>query len=125
MQFVVRRRGGFVCGAVHSRANSAIQPASLFALSLASRRGVSSRDHESFSLRLSFSERGGKSLATFPGALDHPHWAEGLARLVKDGRLRKIEIARIDGAPSAESPAADHLLHAGFVVGYRGLLLRS
>ena len=70
-------------------------------------------------------ERGGKSLTTFPGAADHPHWAEGLARLVKDGRLRKLEIARIDGAPSAESPAADHLRHAGFIDGYKGLLLRS
>jgi ATP-dependent Lhr-like helicase len=70
-------------------------------------------------------ERGGKSLATFPGALDHPHWAEGLARLVKDGRLRKLEIARIDGAPAGESPAADHLRQAGFIDGYKGLLLRS
>ena len=70
-------------------------------------------------------ERGGKSLSTFPGALDHPHWAEGLARLVKDGRVRKIEIARIDGAPAGESPAADHLRHAGFADGYKGLILRS
>jgi hypothetical protein len=70
-------------------------------------------------------ERGGKSLSTFPGALVHPHWAEGLARLVKDGRVRKIEIARIDGAPAGESPAADHLRHAGFADGYKGLILRS
>jgi ATP-dependent Lhr-like helicase len=70
-------------------------------------------------------ERGGKSLSTFPGVGTHPHWAEGLARLVKDGRVRKIEIARIDGAPAAESPAADHLRRAGFADGYKGLILRS
>ena len=70
-------------------------------------------------------ERGGRSLATFPGALDHPHWAEALAGLVKDGRFRKLEIARIDGAPAAESPVADHLRAAGFVDGYKGLVLRG
>ena len=44
--------------------------------------------------------------------------------LVKDGRLRKLEIARIDGAPAAESPVADHLRAAGFVDGYKGLTFR-
>ncbi len=70
-------------------------------------------------------ERGAKSLSTFPAAADHPHWAEGLASLVKDGRLRKIEIARIDGAPARESPVADQLRAAGFVDGYKGLTLRN
>lgn len=69
-------------------------------------------------------ERGGKSLSTFAGALDHPRWADGVVRLVKDGRLRKLEIARIDGAPAAESPVAEHLIAAGFVVGYKGLVFR-
>ena len=44
-------------------------------------------------------ERGGRSLSTFAAALDHPHWAEGLTGLVKDGRLRKLEITKIDGGP--------------------------
>jgi ATP-dependent helicase Lhr and Lhr-like helicase len=69
-------------------------------------------------------ERGAKSLATFAGVADHPHWADGLVRLVKDGRLRKLEITRIDGAPAAESPAADHLRAAGFADGYKGLTFR-
>jgi ATP-dependent Lhr-like helicase len=66
-------------------------------------------------------ERGAKSLATFPAAHAHPHWAEGLTELVKSGRLRKIEVARIDGGPSAESPIVDHLRAAGFTQGYKGL----
>ncbi|HEX7443702.1 MAG TPA: DEAD/DEAH box helicase, partial [Acidimicrobiales bacterium] len=70
-------------------------------------------------------ERGGRSLSTFPAADHHPHWAEGLARLVKDGRVRKLEIAKIDGAPAGESPVADHLRAAGFVEGYKGLILRG
>ena len=69
-------------------------------------------------------ERGAKSLATFAGTADHPQWAEGLVRLVKDGRLRKLEITRIDGAPAAESPVADHLRAAGFADGYKGLTFR-
>ncbi len=70
-------------------------------------------------------ERGGKSLLTFPAAAHHPHWAEGLAALVKDGRVAKLEVTRIDGEPSAESPAAPVLRAAGFVDGYRGLTLRG
>jgi ATP-dependent helicase Lhr and Lhr-like helicase len=69
-------------------------------------------------------ERGGKSLSTFVGVGDHPQWAEGLVRLVKDGRLRKIEISRIDGSPASESPAAEHLRAAGFTDGYKGLTFR-
>jgi ATP-dependent Lhr-like helicase len=69
-------------------------------------------------------ERGGRSLSTFPAALDHPHWAGGLVGLVKDGRLRKLEIAKIDGAPAAESPVAEHLRQAGFLDGYKGLTFR-
>jgi hypothetical protein len=44
--------------------------------------------------------------------------------LVKDGRLRSIELRRIDGAPAAKSPAAERLLTAGFSQGYRGLTYR-
>ncbi|MFN8039587.1 MAG: DEAD/DEAH box helicase [Acidimicrobiales bacterium] len=69
-------------------------------------------------------ERGARSLATFARTLDHPHWAEGLRTLVASGRLRRIELAKVDGAPVGESPVAEHLRAAGFVDGYRGLVLR-
>jgi ATP-dependent Lhr-like helicase len=70
-----------------------------------------------------FLERGARSLATFDA--DPAAVADGLASLVKDGRLRKIELARIDGEPSGVAPIADVLRSRGFVDGYRGLLLRS
>ncbi|MEL7210100.1 MAG: DEAD/DEAH box helicase, partial [Actinomycetota bacterium] len=49
-----------------------------------------------------FLERGAKSLVTFPAA-DRPGWAEALRSLVDGGRLRSIEIGKVDGAPVAES----------------------
>ena len=45
--------------------------------------------------------------------------------LVKDGRLRKIDLAKIDGEPSSQSPFVEHLKAAGFTDGYKGLTLRS
>ena len=72
-----------------------------------------------------FVERGGRSLASFPAAHRHAHWAQGLASLVKDGRLSRLEITKIDGAPAVESPLADVLRTAGFADGYRGLTLRG
>jgi ATP-dependent Lhr-like helicase len=72
-----------------------------------------------------FLERGGRSLATFPAAARSPHWAEGLAALVKDGRVRRLEIAKIDGEVAAASPVAEHLRAAGFADGYQGLTLRA
>jgi ATP-dependent helicase Lhr and Lhr-like helicase len=73
---------------------------------------------------VAYLERGGHSIVTFAGAAEHTHWADGLARLVKDGRAKKLEITRIDGGPPSESPAAEHLRAAGFVDGYKGLLFR-
>jgi ATP-dependent Lhr-like helicase len=71
-----------------------------------------------------FLERGGKTLATFDGG-DAAVWADALATLVKDGRVRRLELRTIDGAPAAEHPALDALLAAGFVDGYRALTLRG
>ena len=68
-------------------------------------------------------ERGGRSLFTF--GIDADAWVDPLASLAKDGRLRKIELARIDGAPAGESPLADRLRAAGFADGYRGLTVRA
>ena len=45
-----------------------------------------------------FLERGARSLLTF--GVDAGEWADALASLTKDGRLRKIELTRIDGAPA-------------------------
>jgi ATP-dependent Lhr-like helicase len=70
-------------------------------------------------------ERGGRSLSTFAAVARHPRWAEALVDLVKNGRVRKLEIGKIDGAPAAESDLADALRAVGFVDGYRGLTLRS
>jgi ATP-dependent helicase Lhr and Lhr-like helicase len=73
-----------------------------------------------------FVERGGRSLATF----DHPAppevWVPALAQLVRSGRLRKLEIAKVDGVPVHDAPGWPARLEAaGFHPGYRGLLLRG
>ena len=68
-------------------------------------------------------ERGGRSLTTF-GA-DPSVWVDALASLVKDGRLKRIQLARIDGREAADHPAAEALREAGFADGYRGLTLRG
>ena len=68
-------------------------------------------------------ERGARSLVTF-GA-DPGRWADALASLVKDGRLRRIQLGRVDGEDASTHPAAADLRAAGFVDGYRGLTLRG
>ena len=70
-------------------------------------------------------ERGGRSLVTFPAAAASPAWAVAIASLVTGERIRKLEIGTIDGAPAAESPAAEALATAGFTPGYKGLTLRG
>jgi ATP-dependent Lhr-like helicase len=72
---------------------------------------------------IAFLERGARSLLTFGS--DAADWADALAGIVKDGRLRRIELQRIDGLPVGESPLAEGLRAAGFVDGYRGLTLRG
>jgi ATP-dependent Lhr-like helicase len=67
-------------------------------------------------------ERGARTLLTFAGGLE-ADWPAALACLVKDGRVRRIELARIDGAPALEHPEAERLRAAGFLEGYRGLTL--
>lgn len=73
-------------------------------------------------------ERGGKGLATFPAA-DDPERAglalAALGGLVEDGRAREIVVSRVDGAALAPGhPWRARLVEAGFVPGYRGLVLR-
>jgi ATP-dependent Lhr-like helicase len=68
-------------------------------------------------------ERGARSLLTFDVSPDR--WVDALRSLAKDGRLRRIELTRIDGVPAAASPFADALRAAGFADGYRGLIARA
>ena len=73
-----------------------------------------------------FCERGGKSLVTFPRTLELDHWPEALQSLAKDGKVRALEIARVDGDPLSESPeVAQRLKDAGFTDGYKGLTFRA
>ena len=69
-------------------------------------------------------ERGGRSLATFAGAESNGAWIETIIGLVKDGRLRKLEIAKVDGTPVRETPWAARLEAAGFTSAYKGMLYR-
>jgi len=68
-------------------------------------------------------ERGGRSLLTFGAA--PASWVDALASLVKDGRLKRIQLGRIDGQEASAHPAAPDLRTAGFADGYRGLTLRG
>ena len=70
-------------------------------------------------------ERGGRSLATFEGAEATDAWIEAVIGLVKDGRLRKLEIAKVDGVPVRETPWAARLEAAGFTSAYKGMLYRT
>ncbi|MEA2549558.1 MAG: ATP-dependent helicase Lhr and Lhr-like helicase, partial [Chloroflexota bacterium] len=72
-------------------------------------------------------DRGGGSIQVLPAA-DDPGIGEiaarTLGRLVGDGRTRELVITKVDGGPVAESPFRERLIAAGFVPGYRGLVLR-
>jgi hypothetical protein len=72
-------------------------------------------------------DRGGSSMQTLP-AFDDAATAElalrALGELVVDGRQRELVIGKIDGEPAGTSKHYDTLLKAGFIQGYRGLVLR-
>ena len=69
-------------------------------------------------------ERGGRSLVTFPQADTTDAWIDAIVGLVKDGRLPKLEIAKVDGVPVRDTPWAGRLEAAGFTSAYRGMLYR-
>jgi ATP-dependent Lhr-like helicase len=73
-------------------------------------------------------ERGGGSLLPLP-AMDDPAKAalalRALGELVADGRVRELVVTKVDGEPVGGSPWRPALLEAGFVAGYRGLVLRG
>jgi ATP-dependent Lhr-like helicase len=73
-------------------------------------------------------ERGGRSIQTLRAFADAPLAARALSelrQLVADGRVRSLQVERIDGVPVADSPHCDTLAAAGFRAGYRGWLLRA
>jgi ATP-dependent Lhr-like helicase len=74
-------------------------------------------------------DRRSNHVVTFPGTVTDRSWAEALADEVRDGRLRKVEIRKVDGDPLATSPAGETITAAakaaGFTDGYRGLVFQS
>jgi ATP-dependent Lhr-like helicase len=72
-------------------------------------------------------DRRGHHLVTFPDALVDVAWTAALIDLVKTGRVKAVEIRKIDGEGLADAPAGliDLLRSAGFADGYRGLVVRG
>ncbi len=73
-------------------------------------------------------ERGGSTLQTLAPADDAETAvvaARALGGLMADGRMRELVVTKVDGLPIAESPFRERLLAAGFLPGYRGLVLRG
>lgn len=68
-----------------------------------------------------FVDRGAKSVVGFAAAHATDLWVEPLKDLVRKGIVRQLEIAKIDGDPSSDSPLADVLLANGFIKAYKGL----
>ena len=76
---------------------------------------------------LAWFDRRGHHLVTFPGTLDDTSWSAALISLVKDGRVKSVEIRKVNGDGLADAPALllDLLRSAGFADGYRGLVARG
>jgi ATP-dependent Lhr-like helicase len=73
-------------------------------------------------------DRRGHHLVTFPDALADTVWAEALVSLVKDGRMKSVEVRKVngDGLSGAVPDGLVELLRsAGFADGYRGLIARG
>ena len=74
-------------------------------------------------------DRRGHHLVTFPSALDDTSWCRALISLVNDGRMKSVEIRKVngDGLTGAAVPGGllELLRSAGFADGYRGLIARG
>jgi ATP-dependent Lhr-like helicase len=73
-----------------------------------------------------FVERGGRGLLTFQPFEDDEIAAavvETLRALGSDGRLERLQVERVDGAPIGVSPQRERLERLGFRASYRGLVL--
>jgi len=62
---------------------------------------------------------------TFEGAESNHAWIDAIIGLVKDGRLRKLEIAKVNGVAVRDTPCAARLEAAGFTSAYKGMLYRT
>jgi ATP-dependent Lhr-like helicase len=72
-------------------------------------------------------EKGGHSLQTLPASDDAAVATvslTALSHLVEGGRVRELQLTRVDGEPVATSPWKTLLEEAGFAPGYRGHVLR-
>jgi len=74
---------------------------------------------------LAWYDRRSHHLVTFPGTLDDRTWAEALADQVRAGRLRKVELRKVNGEPSPGPEITVVAKAAGFTEGYRGLVFQS
>ncbi|MBW3661743.1 MAG: DEAD/DEAH box helicase [Actinobacteria bacterium] len=72
-----------------------------------------------------FLERGARSLLTYGAVERGERWADTLATLVKEGRLRRIALSRIDGDEPHRSPVTDTLRRVGFTDSPQGLTYRG
>jgi ATP-dependent helicase Lhr and Lhr-like helicase len=70
-------------------------------------------------------DRRAHHLVTFPAASIDDRWVDALVALVKDGRARSLEVRKLDGGAPGESAWPSVLRAAGFVDGYKGLVLRG
>jgi len=74
-------------------------------------------------------ERGGATIQTLAPA-DDEELALAAFRALRgllerpDPAYRELVVSRIDGVPVNDSPARSRLVEAGFLAGYRGLVLR-
>ena len=69
-------------------------------------------------------DRRAHHLVTFPAMSDDSSWASALVELVKNGRDRSVEVRKVNGEPVPPEIAVT-LREAGFVDGYRGLVVRG
>ncbi|MEM9516451.1 MAG: DEAD/DEAH box helicase [Actinomycetota bacterium] len=72
-------------------------------------------------------DRRGFHLVPFESALADPSWIDALIEATKDGRLKQLEIRKINGDPPGSAPpeVTALLRSAGFTDGYRGLTHRA
>jgi ATP-dependent Lhr-like helicase len=74
-------------------------------------------------------DRRSHHLVTFPHTHDDRTWAEALADLVRAGRVRRVEVRKVDGEPLATSPCHAEVTAAakaaGWVDGFKGLQYTS
>ncbi len=74
-------------------------------------------------------DKRGHHLVTFPNALIDTSWTQALQLLVQDGRLKSLEIRKVNGdtLTGADAPEGfvELLRAAGFADGYRGMTFRG